>query len=87
MPQFPDVVPHYFLLAENLGWEDDSVFTVDGKHLCVTLVAGSDTPELCHKGSGTGGKKGIFSFSLQSSQSAKWGFCFLFVWYGNKKLL
>lgn len=74
-------MPHHFLLAEKLGWEDDSVFTADGKRLCpyVTSVAGSDAPELYHKGSGTGGKKGIFSFPLKSPQTAKWGLCFLFV--------
>ena len=73
-------MPHYFLLAEKLGWEDDSMFTVDGKCLCVTSVVGGDAPELFHKGSGTGGKKGISSFSLKPPQTAKWGFCFCVVW-------
>ena len=37
------------------------MFTVMGSVcLCVTSVAGSDAPELSHKGSE--GKKGIFSF-------------------------
>lgn len=71
-------------LAEKLGQESDSMFTVDVKRLCVTSVAGSDTPGLCHKGNGIGGKKGIFSFLLIPPQTAKWGFCFLFWWHRNK---
>lgn len=60
---------------------------VDGNCLCVASVAGIDAPERCHKGRGTGGRQGRFSFSLKSLQTAKWVFCFLVAWYGNRNLL
>lgn len=53
------------------------MFTVDGKRPCVTSVAGSDAPELCREGSGTGSKKDIFSFPVKALQTdCKVGFPF-----------
>lgn len=61
-------MPQPFLLVEKLQWEDDSVFTGNGKCLYVISVAGSGALE-----HGTGDKKAIFSFALKSPQTAKRG--------------
>lgn len=61
-------MPQPFLLVEKLQWEDDSVFTGNGKCLYVISVAGSGASE-----HGTGDKKDIFSFALKSPQTAKRG--------------
>lgn len=61
-------MPQPFLLVEKLQWEDDTVFTGNGKCLHVISVAGSGAPE--HD---TGDKKGSFSFGLKSPQTADRG--------------
>lgn len=66
-------MPHPFLLVEKLQWEDESVFTGNGKCLYVISAAGSDAPE-----HGTGDKKGIL-FYLKISTDHKEGFMGFFV--------